>query len=240
MNINEFKPIKVDDIQEQQPKFYLEDFLPIPEQAITLLSGRGGVGKSFLAIQIALRLSEQGKKVLMWLSEDPVGITKHRINKIKNGIPEAGNNSTNIYTITKTPMHINSTNSKKYEELFKGFDLVILDPFIAFYGENENSNTEARVFMNLLNNMATNNNQSYFIIHHSTKGSKEQESTTRGAGGITDATRLAYEIKTTKNTMEREIKIVKDNWGIKKYFNNKESKTIKILPPVIERTHYGY
>lgn len=225
------KPQRLIQIEPRMPEFYLKDFLPIPKNAITMISAAGGSGKTFLAIQIAIRFVQEeihefnDSKVLLWLSEDPIGLTRHRADVILSRIPKVGTHFQNVDVIDDMPQHLNLDNFSKYKELFREYDLVVLDPLIAFYGGEENSNSEARFFMNLLNKIARDNRQSFIIIHHAGKG---QEQKSRGAGAFVDAVRLSYEIKIMEDTIKREIVVAKDNYGVKQIIGN--SKIINILP----------
>lgn len=218
-------------VEEKRPEFFLENFLPLPKGAITMLSAQGGSGKSFLSIQLAIRLVNQNKntKALLWLSEDPAWLSKHRAEEILNKIEEVGSDLKDIDIIDEMPQHLNFTNYNKYKELFTPYDLIVLDPLIAFYGGEENNNTQARLFMNLLNKIARDNIQSFLILHHSTKASKEMESRSRGAGAFVDAVRLSYEIKSVETDPNlKEILVIKDNFGVKQIIG--EKKEIIVLP----------
>lgn len=223
-------PKKLIEIEQKKPEFYLEDFMPIPKSALTLLSANGGSGKSFLSIQLAIRLTQDEKhKALLWLSEDPAGLSKHRAEEIINKIENVGKHLKNIDIIDDMPPYITEANYNHFKELFLPYNLIVLDPLIAFFGGEENSNSQARFFMNMLNKMVRENKQSFLIIHHSTKGTKEQESRSRGASAFIDAVRLSYEIKIIENeNTKREVVVNKDNFGVKQFFG--ESKVIKILP----------
>lgn len=224
------KPKPLIEVEQKKPEFYLEDFLPIPKSALTMLSAPGGSGKSFLSIQLAIRLAQNEKsKILLWLSEDPSGLTKHRAEEILNKIPSVGNHLRNIDIIDDMPQHLTHQNYKSYKELFTPYSLIVLDPLIAFYGGEENSNTQARYFMNMLNKIARDNMQSFIIVHHSTKANKDQESKSRGAGAFVDAVRLSYEIRVIEDsTLLREVAVTKDNFGVRQIIG--ESKKVTVLP----------
>ncbi len=228
------KPIitKLKAVQKTKPEFYIQDFLPIPKSAITMLSASGGSGKTFLSIQLALQLVKNlpNSKVLLWLSEDDKGIVKHRTELIINSILDDSFSIENIDIIDDMPYHLDINNFNDYKDIFAPYNLVIIDPLIAFYGGQENDNSQARYFMNLLNKIARTNLQSILIIHHSTKATKEQESRTRGASAFVDAVRLSYEITNIENeTSIKRINIIKDNYGVSKIINA-DFKDIKILP----------
>jgi len=109
----------------------------------------------------------------------------------------------------------------------KDFDFIILDPLIAFFGGDENNNSQAREFMNLLTEWADKEDKAILLVHHNNK------STTggiRGASAFVDAVRLQYQLFYPSELDEeslipnnyRIIKIIKDNWGVSKILNKTE------------------
>lgn len=222
---------KLVEVDPREPEFYLPDFMPIPKSATTFISAIGGTGKTFLALQLAARaVQKKSTKVLCWFSEDPAGLIKHRAEAVLNKIKSAGlNHLNNIDIIDDFPEPITKANAAEYQELFAPYNIVFLDPLIAFFGGEENSNSQARQFMGKVNQIAIQNLQSIVFLHHGTKPTKEQESRARGAGAFVDAVRLAYEIKDVEGEPEnKEIIITKDNYGVKRIFG--ESQKIQVLP----------
>ena len=77
----------IDTIQAKEAEFYGKQWLPFPKRAVSLVTAGGGVGKSFLLMQCAMRMiKEDGVKVFMWLSEDPVELSRHRFELIAKEI----------------------------------------------------------------------------------------------------------------------------------------------------------
>ena len=242
-----FKLKKFSIVENKDIEFILKDFLPIPKKAVTLLSAKGGAGKSWLVLQLALKyINQTGKKVFAWLSEDPDFATKKRAEKILNEIL-INHNDTRYFDINHPiydnfsylgsetrPFHLIEYDykNKKINPLFyklkhtlRDFEFIILDPLIAFYGGDENNNSQAREFMNLLTEWADKEDKAILVVHHNNK------STTggiRGASAFVDAVRLHYELLTTNNEEEplpdgyRKIRIQKDNWGVEKMLGKKE------------------
>ena len=218
----------------KKPDFILKDFIPLPSGAITMISSKGGSGKSALALQIALRASSLRIKTIAWLSEDPDYITKYRLEEISEftGIP--------IYDdylnfIDETPFQVLQ---RKYKEIninplfnefktaCKDFQIIIIDPLIAFYGGNENDNGEARQFMDLFSEWAKKTGKAVILIHHQTK--YQDTSVARGASAFVDAIRAHYSVDSSENDDRKVIvKIEKDNWGIKTFFG--KEKLIQIF-----------
>jgi replicative DNA helicase len=232
-------------IENKEVEFILQDFLPIPRGAVTLLSASGGTGKSWLVLQMLLRYinETEGKgKAFAWLSEDPLFATKKRAEKIVNEIL-INDKNTKFYDISHQsyqnikflgsetrPFHLIEYDryEKRVNPLFfklknqlKKFDFIVIDPLIAFYSADENNNSQAREFMNLIVEWATTENKAILIVHHANKAS----SGTRGASAFIDAARLVIKlniVKLDENTIDetnREIEITKDNWGVKKLVN---------------------
>jgi len=222
-------------IEPRKPEFYLENFLPIPKSSITMLSAQGGTGKSFLAIQIAIKavLEKSDRKVLLWLSEDPSGLTKHRAQEIARKILNLNQDEIkeifeNIFIVDDMPAHLTPKTFDLYKDFLKEYDVVVLDPLIAFFAGEENSNTQARYFMNMLNEITRKNMQSIILVHHSSKN-KEVENRARGASAFVDAVRLQYQLESIENNnSNKKIKIKKDNFGVRTFFG--EERDIEVLP----------
>jgi len=248
-NIDTFKLADFSTVENKDIEFILKDYLPIPKKAIALLSAKGGAGKSWLVLQLALKYINQNpnKKVFAWLSEDPLFATKKRAEKIINEVL-INHNDTKYFDINHSvyknfkylgsetrPFHFIEYDYKnkrinplfyKLKKTLKDFDFIILDPLIAFYGGDENNNSQAREFMNLLSEWADKENKAILLVHHNNK------STTggiRGASAFVDAVRLHYELLTPEQKEEenlpdthRILKIQKDNWGVEKILNTKQ------------------
>ena len=221
-------------IEEKEIDFIVENWLPIPTQTVSLVTAPGGTGKSWFIMQLAIRavMENKIKKAFLWLSEDPKEISKNRFKKIMEKI--IGSSDTSIeqrIAISDSP-----TLQFLYEEQrgvaispllphFKAkmepYDLIILDPLIAFYGADENNNSQARRFMQLFTDWANKENKTIIFIHHSTKNTTQS----RGASAFVDAVRTVYEIDKIKDKdgtpkededHKRVIKLTKDNYGISK------------------------
>ena len=224
----------LNEIKTKKPEFYLENFLPIPKSSITMISAPGGSGKSFLAIQIAMKvlIEKSDRKVLLWLSEDPSGITKYRAKEIARKILNLNQETvtkifSNIFVTDEMPSHLTSKTFDLYKDFLKEYDVVVMDPLIAFFAGEENSNTQARYFMNMINKIARENMQSILIVHHSSKN-KEVENRARGASAFVDAVRLQYQLQNTEKDLFKKIKISKDNFGVKTFWG--EERDIEVLP----------
>jgi replicative DNA helicase len=248
-----FKLVDFSEVEDKEIEFILEDFLPIPRKAVSLLSAKGGAGKSWLVLQLALRYINQNptKKVFAWLSEDPTFATKKRAEKIVKDVLSSwkGMKDLNLnsplyrnfrYLGSDTrPFHFVNPDDKnnkinslfyKLKHTLKDFEFIILDPLIAFFGGDENSNSQAREFMNLLTEWADKEDKAILVVHHNNKNSN---SSIRGASAFVDAVRLQYELKlyedkdkeegsTAITDNRRKINIIKDNWGVERIVGKKE------------------
>ena len=146
--------------EEKNPNFFLEDILPIQEHEINIISAPGGSGKSYVSLYIALQFIHKYtlKKCFLWLSEDEIGVSKKRASSlckihndlnINNRITVIGK-ETQVFHFVDKNLNINAKFELMKQQL-KDFSLIVLDPLIAFYGADENSNADARYFMSLLN-----------------------------------------------------------------------------------------
>ena len=125
----------------------------------------------------------------------------------------------------------------KLKNTLKDFELIIIDPLIAFYGGDENNNSQAREFMNLLTEWADKEDKAILVIHHN---NKSVEGGIRGASAFVDAVRLHYELLSPdkENPLPngyRTIKIQKDNWGVERIIGKKEID-IQVFPSIHNNT----
>ena len=225
------------DVVEKEPEFYLKNWLPIPLGTITIISALGGTGKTWIVVQVALKfiLENPNKKVFLWLSEDLESIVKHRMNSVCSDILDTklDDRFKNIHTTDTSPQPFLERDkgvykmSYRFEQLkaeLKDYDLIVLDPLLAFYGADENDNSQARLFMQPFMNWCKETNKSVVFLHHSNKG---DNSSTRGAGAFVDASRVCYEVNKVyqkdKKSLDlnslhlRDIKLSKDNYGAIKH-----------------------
>ena len=254
-----FESKKLSKTIEVVQEFILSDSIPIPLNTVCMISAKGGVGKTNLSLFIASKyiLNHDGN-VGLWLTEDEEGNIRHRVNKLieHNIIEEFNEYRTEL--ITNSPVHLVKSQGKEFIadmevidslKLFcieKDIRLLVIDPLLAFYGGNENDNSQARTFMQPFINWCKEIDITIILIHHSSKG---DGANTRGAGAFIDAVRCAYTIsmplKQDGNSITedqekiadgiRVITCTKDNRGVipiiyKKYdFNPFE---MRLIPPI--------
>lgn len=205
-------------IQAKKPEFFLEDFIPIQKNEISLFTSSGGAGKSFTLLKILLELSKRNFKVIGWFSEDSLSITKNRIEILR----KADNTIIKDIDIIgkeerlKPFIEYDKNRNLKISDFFyvfkkamKNYDIICIDPLIAINGEDENSNSHARFLMNILNEWIEKENKTLLLIHHHSKG---ENSTARGASAFIDAVRLHYEVvKKENNNQDRFLILKKSN-----------------------------
>jgi replicative DNA helicase len=220
----------IQDIEDKEVEFICKEWLPIPIRTVSLVTAPGGTGKSWFVLQLAIRAIQEKiiKKAFLWLSEDPKEISKNRFNKVFDKVLRLEDNSIKSkIDISDSPtIQFLYDDQRKVEvsPLFSHFkaklqdyDLIILDPLIAFYGTDENNNSSARRFMQLFTDWANKENKTIIFIHHSTKNTTQS----RGASAFVDAVRTVYELDkirdkegNAKESNKRVVKLTKDNYGI--------------------------
>ncbi len=236
-----FKIVSLADVEASEAEFVCKSWLPFPKHAVSMVSAGGGVGKSFLLLQAAMRMVRDEKlKVFMWLSEDPLSLSKFRFEMIskqlletdtsmfRNNLHISGADSETIHFLEESRAGV-TVNSKFYQfkRALKDYDVIILDPLIAMFGADENNNAHARKFVNLFTRWATKEGKTIIFIHHGTKNSSQS----RGASAFVDAVRLVYRVEYIKNDAgeiqedeNRFIILDKDNNGAKKYLGSAKVK----------------
>lgn len=236
IQISNFKEIEKEEIE-----YICSNWLPVPRKTVSMIVAEGGIGKSWILLQLAIRhlIKNPNEKVFAWLSEDPKGLSKVRADLICSKIlglePEKIDN---LFISDSHTFSINFNNIKKVKEQLKDFNLILLDPLIGFYTGDENSNADARIFMQHFTKWAAEENKTIVFIHHASKGSGKS----RGASALVDAVRLVYEIeKIDKNDTKRKFTIGKDNYGVKNILDCTEfervvfpKKPIKIVFEPVE------
>lgn len=225
-----FEINNIENIEDKEVDFICQSWLPIPIRTVSLVTAPGGTGKSWFVLQLAIRAIKEGKikKSFLWLSEDPKEISKNRFNKVFDKVLK----EEDISIKSKIDISDSPTIQFLYDDQRKvevspllahfkvklqDYDLIILDPLIAFYGTDENNNSSARRFMQLFTEWANKENKTIIFIHHSTKNSTQS----RGASAFVDAVRTVYELDKIrdndgkeKESNKRIIKLTKDNYGV--------------------------
>lgn len=232
------KPKHYSEIVEKEAEFILSEWMPIPKNTVSLITAPGGTGKSWLALQIAARfcMMDKNSSAFLWLSEDPLSLSKSRLATILTKVLDASREHLKIdLADDPTPFLLTESNRQikiasiwiDLKKMFEKYDLIILDPLIAFFGGDENNNGHARFFMQLFTEYAGKYNKTILFIHHSTKGTTGS----RGAGAFVDAVRSAYELDFPKNKdgsldesklHQRVLRLTKDNYNAVRFLGSNE------------------
>lgn len=205
-------------IQGAPLSLLLENFIPVPQGALSMIFSHGGLGKSSLSIRMSAKHVENDKngKVLILSTEDPATVVKQRAGKMKK------DDLSRIH-LTSNSFLISSDNFEDVKEVFSPYDMVFIDPLVAFLGEDENDNSKASGVLAKYATIAKENDQAIIFIHHATKGS--QGILPRGASAIHDAMRLIYSLKMPESQDEqnngvRYLSFSKDNFGVEKHLKH--------------------
>ena len=190
--------------------------------------------------------------VSLWLTEDYQGQVREIFdNMIKDRLVEDWTISNMLLILDEPPQLAKRDKGlfkANYEEISKignylidrNVKLAIFDPLLAFYGGNENDNSEARVFIQSFATWANRAEITTVIIHHASK-----DGGSRGATAFHDGVRARYELDVPKdkdgNIIKelmakgfRVAKLKKDNWGIRKHLwrltDGVDEITLKVAP----------
>lgn len=231
--------MSITDIPDGKTEFILENWLPFPRGTVSMIAAPGGTGKSWAASQIAFRYCDESpySKVALWLSEDPAHETKNRAKAVALDILHTPfSQYKNVHLITERPKPViyngkyDAQRFYRMKKSLKGYDLVILDPMRSFFGGDENSNTDANIFMGPFQDWAAEENITIIFLHHSKKDKDDGiDSKARGASAFIDACRTVYEFRKVyknarigeldiDNQHMREVILSKDNFGVVRMF----------------------
>jgi len=155
----------------------------LPQGHVSMLAGSAGAGKTYIALTFAvLYILETKKPALVWLSED-LNETEYRINQMLDKVPLWHEHKDliieNLYYVDEIPEPLItkdfgelSVNLRMYERLkryINDFGFILLDPLADFYGQEENNNTAARRFMNILKKLVYKTDKILLVTHHTNK-----------------------------------------------------------------------
>lgn len=161
----------------------------LPEGHVSMLAGAAGTGKTYIALTLAaLYTLETKKKALVWLSED-LAETEYRISQMLAKIPMWQEKKEqileNLRYIDDIPepfltkeygtLETNVRMQEKMQRYIADFGFILLDPLTDFYAQEENNNTAARRFMNVLKSFVYKTDKILLVTHHTNKVSLQIE-----------------------------------------------------------------
>jgi replicative DNA helicase len=214
-----FNIVSTKNVKAEKPEILIPKICPIQKKEINLFTSKGGVGKSFSLLYLMEELQKEGFKCFGFFSEDSVGVTKNRIEILKNthlhladiDIDILGK-ETRLQNFIKADKNGNFDISDffyQFQKAMKPYDIIVIDPLISLIFKDENSNVEARYLMNLLNAWIEKEDKTLLLIHHDGKG---ENAGSRGASAFIDAVRIHYSISKIENQLEkRKLKLEKSN-----------------------------
>lgn len=229
-------------IKATKPEILIPEICPIQRKEINLFTSKGGVGKSYTLLYLMMVLQKTGLNCFGFFSEDSKGVTKDRLEILKNTHINLQNidfdilgKESRLQNFIKADKNGNFEISDyffQFQKAMKPYDVIVIDPLISLIFKDENNNVEARYLMNLLNAWIEKEDKTLLLIHHESKG---ENSGSRGASAFVDAVRIHYTVSKIENDNEkRKIKLEKANH----YSGDKNEFLIKLfnknIPVVIE------
>lgn len=254
-----FKPQLLDDIEAIKMEIVGKNFIPLVKPAYNVISGRGGSGKSLVAL----------KSMLLWLRDNPSKTAiayftedaKDEIEKRTRAICSI--NGLNLDLLERIFfITLDNDDRKKWvhkvrdeyviEEIYikeiidfakeNQSEFILLDPLKRFHRLNENSNDDMDVVVrDCFARIAVDTNSVFLVLHHSSKG----ENGSRGAGTITDSARIAYTVgryfvqgkdgKLVENPKKKgkiQLEFIKDNLGLEKQCQIRDTEDNAIFNPM--------
>lgn len=221
-------------MNEKRDQLITPDFVPFPKGKVSGIVAPGSTGKTFFALYLAMthvmtEYYERSRKVrvLAWLSEDSFEDTGDRFQTVSKVMDLQPKDKTLVSTcidildsesevfhfvnfMSKNEVSI-SPKFKMFVEACEPYDLIIIDPLIAFFGGNENDNAQAKAFMQLLTHWANTTGKTIVLIHHSAKDALNA----RGASAFFDAFRFLiglekFMVPKTITRNDGKVEIAKD------------------------------
>lgn len=235
VDILSYKPQTKDEMKEDIIGI---DLLPLAKNQVNIISAGGGAKKSMVALKLMMRLSNQGIGTLGIFSEESTQQVRNRIDYLSKGEPDFMGDNMAFKTLDRSLPSCEDHLIKilRYASSQKDnmIDLLIIDPFISVFTGDENSNADAKQFINKISRACYKAKITVLFLHHSAKDNLNA----RGAGAITDACRVSYHLMPildgNDKPLDSEVSLVihKENVGVK-YLTGKTNFTIHLGKPKI-------
>lgn len=205
--------------ERKEQEFLVDGFLPQP--LLGLLCGDGGVGKTHLAMQLAVSVSEgvdflglktRKSRVLYVSADDWQNHLAEACQRIIDALDvKILIGALRFITLSQLRevakvklIDIIATEAKDYE-------LIILDSLIDLFSGDENSNEQASSFMGEINQRLVKEERTVLLLHHITKPNITGKREIRGASAFKNSARLVYLLEEKKQN-QLELKLDKTNF----------------------------
>ncbi len=228
-----FEPKKIFEIKAIDIEI-TDTTVPFIKGAYNLLTGRGGIGKSLVALMTLVEylVNNKDEQIVAFFSEDFKLEIEDRL-KATCLLFEADYNDiayrANFMCVDNDDRLRWATKAKgscvangDYLDSFVDFCLennvgmIVLDPLNRFHSLEENSNDDMSWFCkSVIGGIATDTGACVIVIHHSSKDAENSSGKSRGAGTITDSSRLAYNLAALeKKDGAILLSVIKDNMRV--------------------------
>lgn len=239
-----FNPLKANKIKAVSMEKVGLDYIPLIKGAYNIIAGRGGSGKSGVALKSMIKWLNinPNKQALAFFTEDGISEIEKRVRIICQGLNldykellsriefMSLDNDDRIKWVgsNRDGYVINDDYIDAVINFCKenSIEYIILDPLKRFHSLSENSNDDMDILVrDIFTKVAVETTAVVLALHHSSKGVNGA----RGASTITDSARMAWQIDRffvkdsndkiilDPNKKDRiKLEIIKDNLGIEK------------------------
>lgn len=228
--------LTVDDLNKKV-EYLIANFLV--KQSLNLFFAKGGMGKSYISLAIAIYLLKEKKInecIYLDMDNSAVALKSRNLDKI---IQE---NENLIYAhrskVDKNPLSILTEllkESKKESNKFEN-SLIILDSIRDFL-ENKDMTTDKDIIpiMNMLKSLRD-NGATIIILHHTTKDSKTTQY--KGSTSFRDSPDIAYAISSERkdNTLTYQLKVDKDRISVEDVAFVLNTQTMELKSEIFLKT----
>lgn len=184
------------------PDFLVEGL--VPARGVTMFTGEGGIGKSFIVLDLSLAVAS-GEKflgrfeckdggVLVVDLENDVQMMARRFRRVSRGRGFAGANVSWVRKDDAGFAHLRvdtDTGRSMLESTIAAHKprLLVIDPMVAIHGQDENSNVAMRQVMMELDRLSREHELAVVLVHHTRKRGEINDSgqRMRGASDLRNA-----------------------------------------------------